>query len=55
MRNVIQPFFAFRALVLGNPVWYLDLPLSLRQKLFRFIEAILDAEEFRFEEPHDYF
>lgn len=55
MRKVIQPFFAFRALVLGNPTWYPHLPLVLRQKLFRFIETILGAEEFRFEEPHEYF
>lgn len=55
MQKVIQPFFAFRALVLGNPLWYPDLSLDLRRRLFRFIDLVLSLDEFRFEDVHEYF
>jgi hypothetical protein len=42
----VAPFLAFRALVMANPVWYPTLDTLLRQKLFRFILGVLDAERF---------
>jgi len=46
MLEVVAPFLAFRALVMANPVWYPTLDPLLRQKLFRFILGVLDAERF---------
>jgi hypothetical protein len=46
MLEVVAPFLAFRALVMANPVWYPKLDPLLRQKLFRFILAVLEAERF---------
>lgn len=40
------PFFAFRGLVLASPLWYPKLSLSIRRKIFRFIENVLAAERF---------
>jgi hypothetical protein len=44
--SVIQPFFAWRGLVVASPVWYPDLPGHVRVKLFRFIKNVLDSDEF---------
>ncbi|MEK7293960.1 MAG: aminoglycoside phosphotransferase family protein, partial [Nitrospirota bacterium] len=41
-----SPFFAFRGLVIASPVWYPNLPLSVRRTLFRFIENVLAEERF---------
>jgi len=40
------PFFAFRGLVLANPVWYPKLPIEVRRTIFRFIEHVLDEPRF---------
>jgi len=50
MLEVVAPFFAFRALVMANPVWYPALQADVRGKLLRFIVAVLDAGRF---EPAD--
>jgi len=39
-------FFAWRALVMANPVWYPALETGVRRKLFNFIDAVLDEERF---------
>ncbi len=44
------PFFAFRGLVIASPLWYPDLSLEVRRKIFRFIENVLDVPRF---EPAD--
>ena len=44
--DVIAPFYAFRGLVMASPVWYPSLPAVVRQKLFTFIRAVLEAERF---------
>jgi len=44
--EVAAPFFAFRGLVMANPLWYPNLPLDLRAALLRFIRNVLDAERF---------
>lgn len=43
---VIAPFFAFRGLVMASPVWYPSLSMAIRQKLFAFICAVLEADRF---------
>lgn len=46
LNNVIQPFYAWRALVLAHPTWYPNLEDETRLKLFEFIERILQVEWF---------
>lgn len=46
IRTVLQPFLAWRALVIGNPIWYPSLSPSIREKLFYFIETVLQLEVF---------
>lgn len=43
--GVIQPFFAWRGLVVASPVWYPKLPEHLRVKLFNFIQNVLRIEK----------
>jgi hypothetical protein len=42
--EMIQPFYAFRGLVVASPVWYLNISLDTMRKLF--IKNVLEAEEF---------
>jgi hypothetical protein len=44
--SVIQPFYAWRALVLAHPTWYPHIRYETRQLLFTFIENVLDEEWF---------
>lgn len=44
--SVIQPFYAWRALVLANPIWYPNLNKDTREKFFTFIENILAEDWF---------
>jgi Phosphotransferase enzyme family len=46
MLRVVAPFFAFRGLVMASPMWYPALSEDVRQKLFTFITAVLEAETF---------
>jgi len=52
--KVIQPFYAFRGLVVASPVWYPNISLRTRKKLFNFIRNVLDAEEFDYKEVSKY-
>ncbi len=52
--KVIQPFYVFRSLVVASPVWYPNLELSVRKKLFNFIYNILESEEFNYEDVNSY-
>lgn len=46
MLRVVAPFFAFRGLVMASPVWYPNLAETVRQRLFTFISAVLEADSF---------
>ncbi len=50
----VQLFYAFRGVVVANPVFYPDLTDKQRKMLFRFIHNILDLEKFVPEEVNDY-
>ena len=52
--QVIQPFFAFRGLVIASPVWYPKISRETRGKLFNFIRNVLDAEEFEYQDVGRY-
>jgi aminoglycoside phosphotransferase (APT) family kinase protein len=44
--HVAAPFFAFRGLVMANPVWYPALEQKTREKVLRFVLSVLDEERF---------
>jgi hypothetical protein len=48
------PFFAFRGLVMANPIWYPTLSNQVRQKLFNFIQAVLSKDRFNPAEVNTY-
>ena len=52
--EVAAPFFAWRALVMANPVWYPALAEELRRKLLRFALNVLAAERFEPRRANEY-
>lgn len=46
MLDVAAPFFAFRGLVMASPLWYPDLPETVRRKLIAFVLTVLDRPTF---------
>ncbi|HEX7898032.1 MAG TPA: phosphotransferase, partial [Planctomycetota bacterium] len=46
MLEVVAPFFAFRGLVLANPVWYPALEAGVRRRLVNFVLRVLDESRF---------
>ena len=52
--EVIQPFYAWRSLVLASPLWYPNLPLSVRRRILRFATNMLKTECFDFENIKSY-
>ena len=54
MLTVIQPFYAWRGLVVASPIWYPHLQLDVRKKLFNFIKNVLDSERFDLQNPNSY-
>ena len=54
MLKVVAPFFAFRGLVLMNPLWYPNLPDSVRSKLLAFTLAVLNSPGFDPTRVNDY-
>jgi hypothetical protein len=52
--TVVQPFYAWRALVVAHPVWYPSLPVAVREALFRFVENVLTTDRFDPQRVNDY-
>jgi hypothetical protein len=52
--KMVQPFYAWRSLVLASPLWYPSLSMNVRKKILRFAEKVLDSKEFRFESVESY-
>ena len=52
--EVLQPFYAFRGLVVASPVWYTNISLETRRKLFNFIKSVLEAERFDYKGVEKY-
>lgn len=46
LTEVVAPFFAFRALVMANPLWYPALEPEVRRRLLNFTLRVLDARRF---------
>jgi hypothetical protein len=53
--SVIQPFYAWRGLVVASPLWYPNLALDVREKLFFFIKNILETEKLELKRINSYF
>ena len=54
MLQVVAPFFAFRCLVMANPLWYPKLQDRVRQQLFRFMRTVLSLDQFNPTEVNRY-
>ena len=52
--EVVQPFYAWRGLVLASPIWYPNLPLEVRNMLFNFIRNVLETERFNLRDINSY-
>jgi len=52
--SVAQPFYAWRSLVVASPLWYPNLPIDVRRKIFGFATKVLKAKEFDFESVESY-
>ncbi len=52
---VVQPFLAWRGLVVASPVWYPNLPEPVRVKLFNFIRNMLGDERMDLKYVNSYF
>jgi len=44
--HVVAPFFAWRTLVLANPLWYPSVSADVRDRLLAFAELLLGEEDF---------
>ncbi|MFQ5552383.1 MAG: phosphotransferase [Thermoplasmata archaeon] len=52
--SVVQPFFAFRGVVVANPAFYPDVPDEVRRKLIRFVLGVLKTSRFRTARINEY-
>jgi thiamine kinase-like enzyme len=52
--SVIQPWFAWRILVLASPQWYPKLEMAARRKLFSFARRIVAEERFEWQQINRY-
>ena len=52
--EVVAPFFAFRAAVVANPVFYPELSPEARLKIFRFADSVLSSDTFSFKRVNEY-
>jgi hypothetical protein len=53
--EVIQPFYAWRGLVLASPIWYPNIEKKVRAGLFSFAKNILSCERFDPADVNSYF
>jgi aminoglycoside phosphotransferase (APT) family kinase protein len=53
--EVIQPYYAWRGLVLASPIWYPNLAEDVRLKLLNFVKNVLQQEKFEIEAVNSYF
>ena len=54
MLELLQPFYAWRALVIANPIWYPSLEIDIRKKIFNFIHNVLEVKVFDITKVNDY-
>lgn len=54
MATVIQPWFAWRALVLASPTWYPTIAEGVRCKLLTFARQVMSAERYDYRRVNQY-
>jgi aminoglycoside phosphotransferase (APT) family kinase protein len=54
LAGVIQPWFAWRALVLASPVWYPTIAEEVRRKLLAFAQRVLSTEHYDYRRANEY-
>jgi Phosphotransferase enzyme family len=52
---VIQPWLAWRALVLASPIWYPDLSEEVRRKILTFARRVMASERYDYHSADQYF
>jgi hypothetical protein len=52
--GVLAPFFAFRGVVVANPLFYPEVAPDVRRKIFSFVKSVLSSEIFEVEKVNDY-
>lgn len=52
--EVVAPFFAFRGMVVGNPVFYPEVTPLQRKMIFSFVHNVLDKSPFLVEKVNEY-
>jgi len=52
--EVTAPFFAFRGAVVANPLFYPDVTVEVRRKIFNFVRRVLSEGRFEVEKVNDY-
>jgi len=53
--EVVQPFYAWRGLVVASPIWYPHLENKVRVGLFNFVKNVLTCEKFDLNRVNSYF
>jgi hypothetical protein len=52
--EVVQPFYAWRGLVIASPIWYPNLRRDVRIKLLNFAKNVLEREKFDLDAVNSY-
>jgi len=52
--EVVAPFYAFRGVVVANPVFYPEVSSENRRKIFNFVHGVLEDESFNVEKVNEY-
>ena len=52
--EVVQPFYAWRGLVVASPIWYPNLKRDVRMKLLNFVKNILQCPKFDLTAVNEY-
>lgn len=52
--EVVQPFYAWRGLVVASPIWYPNLSSDVRTKLLNFVKNVLQFERFDLSNVNSY-
>ena len=52
--EAIQPFYAWRSLVVASPIWYPNLGRENRRRFFNFIHAVLETNKFDVKSVNSY-
>lgn len=52
--EVVQPFYAWRGLVIASPVWYPNLDPNVRRQLLNFVRNVLNIDKFDVNQVNSY-